>query len=137
VLVDDKDRRKASVSGVKLLPLLFVGIVLACAHLLYGQASVRPLANVTITIAPAKATLFAGEMQTFVATVVGIRDKTVNWAVEEENGGTITDSGLYTAPKIQGVYHITATSRGRPQTKGVAAITVLTYYDPRPPAFRS
>ena len=48
-----------------MLPLLFVGIVLACAHLLYGQASVRPLANVTITIAPAKATLFAGEMQTF------------------------------------------------------------------------
>jgi len=118
-----------------MLPLLFVGIVLACAHLLYGQASVRPLANVTITIAPAKATLFAGEMQAFVATVVGIRDKTVNWAVEEENGGTITDSGLYTARKIQGVYHITATSRGR--TKGVATITVLAYYDPRPPAFRS
>ena len=43
----------------------------------------------------------------------------------------------YKPPKIQGVYHITATSRGRPQTKGVARITVLTYYDPRPPAFRS
>lgn len=48
-------------------------------------------------------------MQTFVATVVGIDDKTVNWTVEEENSKTITDSGLYTALKIQGVYHVTAT----------------------------
>ena len=120
-----------------MLRVVFVGAVITCTSLSLGQVNVQALANVTVTITPLKVTLFAGEMQTFVATVVGIRDKTVNWAVEEENGGTITDSGLYTAPKIQGVYHITATSRGRPQTKGVATITVLTYYDPRPPAFRS
>jgi chitinase len=72
----------------------------------------------------------------FVATVVGIDDKTVNWAVEEENSGTITDSGLYTAPKIEGVYHIIATSRARPETKAVATVTVLAYCDPLPPAFR-
>ncbi|HYL94018.1 MAG TPA: hypothetical protein VEW69_12780 [Alphaproteobacteria bacterium] len=100
MLVDDKERRKASLSGVKMLPLLFAGIVLACADLLLGQAIVRPLENATVTITPAKVTLFAGEMHTFVTTVVGIRDKTVNWAVEEEDGGTITDSGLYTAPLL-------------------------------------
>ncbi len=119
-----------------MLAVLFVGIVLTCADVLLGQASLRPSAKITVTITPAKATLFAGEMQPFVASVVGIDDKTVNWAVEEENSGTITDSGLYTAPKIQGVYHITATSRARPQTKTVATVTVLTYCDPLPPTFR-
>ena len=104
-----------------MLPLLFAGIVLTCADLLLGQTSIRPSANITVTITPAKATLFAGEMQPFVATVVGIDGQSVNWAVEEEeDSGTITPAGLYTAPKIQGVYHITATSRARPQTKAVA-----------------
>jgi hypothetical protein len=119
-----------------MLPVVFVGTMLTCANLVLGQAKVRALANVTVTITPVKATLFAGEMQTFVTRVVGIGDKSVSWAVEEEDGGTITDSGLYTAPKIQGLYHITATSRGRPQTKAVATITVLAYCDPLPPALR-
>ncbi len=119
-----------------MLTLLFAGIVLTCADLLLGSASVRSLASITVTITPAKATLFAGERQTFVAIVAGIDDKSVNWAVEEEDGGTITDSGLYTAPKIQGVYHITAASKRRPQTKALATITVLAYCDPLPPAFR-
>jgi len=118
-----------------MLPVLVVGTMLTCASLLLGQSTARPLANVTVTISPARTALFAGEMQTFVATVVGIDDKTVSWAVDEDNGGSITELGQYTAPKIQGVYHITATSRGRPQTKAVATVTVLTYCDPLPPAF--
>jgi hypothetical protein len=118
-----------------MVALLFFGMVLTCTNLLLGQASSRPMAIATVTITPAKVTLFAGESQTFVATVVGLDDKSVNWAVEEENGGTVTDRGVYTAPKIQGVYHVTATSRGRPQITAVAAITVLTYCDPLPPAF--
>jgi hypothetical protein len=119
-----------------MLRVVFVGGMLTCASLLLGQANVPALANVTVTIAPVKATLLAGETQTFVASVVGPGDKSVSWSVEEEDGGTIMDSGLYTAPKIQGLYHITATSRGKPQAKAVATITVLSYCDPMPPAFR-
>jgi len=80
--------------------------------------------------------MFASETKTFVAEVAGIADKSVNWAVEEEDGGTITDSGVYTAPKIQGVYHITATSRGSPSAKAVATVTILAYCDPLPRALR-
>jgi chitinase len=119
-----------------MLPLLFVGIVLTCSDLLLGQASVQVLPNITVTITPAKATLFAGETQTFVAIVVGVDDQSVNWAVEEEDSGAITAMGLYTAPKSQGVYHITATSRARPQTKAVATVTVLAYCDPLGPTFK-
>jgi uncharacterized protein YjdB len=116
--------------------ILFLGIVLACGGLLIESADPPPSAKVTVTIIPAKATLFAGETLTFVATVVGIDNRTVNWSVEEEDGGIITDIGRYTAPKIQGVYHITATSKGRPETTAIATITVLAYCDPLPAAFR-
>ena len=118
-----------------MLPLVFAGIVLTYADLLLAPASLRSSANITVTITPAKATLFANEVQTFVTIVEGIDDKSVNWAVEEEDGGTITDSGVYTAPKIQGVYHISATSKAKPRTKAVAVVTVLAYCDPPVPAF--
>jgi uncharacterized protein YjdB len=119
---------------VKMVAVCFVVTVLACV--LLGQADVQRLAKVTVTINPTKVTLFAGETQTFVATVVGIDDKAVNWSVEEQDGGAVTDLGRYTAPKLQGVYHITATSRGRPAAKAVATVTVLTYCDPLPASFR-
>jgi len=115
---------------------VLAGMMLMCADLLPGQADLRSLANVTVTITPAKATLFSGDTQTFVATVVGVDDKTVNWSVDEQDGGAITDLGRYTAPKIQGIYHITATSRARPESTAVATITVLAYCDPFPAAFR-
>jgi len=118
-----------------MFPLVFPSIALACS-LLFGQATVHPLVDITVTITPAKATLFSGETQTFVATVAGTDSKAVDWSVEEDEGGIITGMGFYTAPKIQGVYHVTATSRSRPEAKGVATITVLAYCDPLPAAVR-
>ncbi len=115
-----------------MLLVLFAGIALSCTSLLPGQLGTRPLVSVAVTISPAKATLYAGETQSFVVTISGIDDKSVNWAVDEEEGGTISVSGLYTAPKLQGVYHVTVTSRSRPEKKAVATITVLTYCDPLP-----
>lgn len=56
----------------------------------------------------------------------------MNWSVEEQDGGSITGMGRYTAPKLQGVYHITATSRARPEANSSATVTVLTYCDPLP-----
>lgn len=114
-------------------PVLLVATILTCVSFLLGQSSIQTLAQVRVTITPGKATLFAGETQIFAATVVGIDNKTVIWAVDDENGETITELGQYTAPKIPGIYHITATSRGQPQIRGGATVTVLTYCDPLPP----
>jgi len=121
---------------VKVVVVCFVVTVMACADLLLGQADVQRLAKVTVTITPTKVTLFAGETRTFVVTVVGADNQSVNWSVEEPDGGAITDMGLYTAPKLQGVYHITATSRARPEANSVVTVTVLTYCDPVPASFR-
>ena len=73
--------------------------------------------------------MFAGETQVFVATALGGADKTVTWSVAEQDGGTVTNRGLYTAPKVQGVYHVTAASATDPQKQAVATVTVLTYCD--------
>lgn len=121
---------------MKVVVVCFVVTVMACADLLLGQADVQRLAKVTVTITPTKVTLFAGETRTFVVTVVGADNQSVNWSVEEPDGGAITDMGLYTAPKLQGVYHITATSRARPEANSVVTVTVLTYCDPVPASFR-
>ena len=121
---------------MKVVVVCFVVTVMACADLLLGQADVQRLAKVTVTITPTKVTLFAGETRTFVVTVVGADNQSVNWSVEEPDGGAITDMGLYTAPKLQGVYHITATSRARPEANSVVTVTVLTYCDPLPASFR-
>ena len=110
--------------SLAIIPLMWGGV-------LVGQTGMLTrLARITVSITPSEVTLFAGESHGFVATATGAEDRSVIWAVDEENGGTITNLGLYTAPSIQGVYHITATSKANSQRKAVATVTVLTYCDP-------
>jgi len=124
-------RKRGIPFGRRTLSLLFALAILAGPNSAVAQAHLRSkLTNVTVTISPPKATLFAGETQVFVATVVGESDRTVTWFVDEEDGGTVTNWGLYTAPKIQGIYHVTATSTAKPQKAAVATVTVLAYCDP-------
>jgi hypothetical protein len=121
---------------VKVVLVSLAVTVMACAALLFGQSAVQPLAKVTVIITPTKVTLFAGETQMFLATLVGTENQTVDWSVEEQDGGVVTESGRYTAPKLQGVYHLTATSKARPEAKSSATVTVLTYCDPIPVSLR-
>ncbi len=113
-----------------ILFLLFASVVLACPNAALSQLRPQPKAtNLSVTITPRKVTLFAGETQVFVATVLGGADKTVTWSVDDEDGGSVTNQALYTAPKVQGVYHVTAASATDPQKQAVANVTVLTYCD--------
>lgn len=66
--------------------------------------------NVSISINPTTATVSAGATQTFTATVLGTKNTAVTWRVTEANGGSITSTGVYTAPATAGTYRITATS---------------------------
>ena len=111
--------------------LVFAGILII-GSLLCSQQNAHPLVAVEVTITPAKATVFSGETQTFAASVFGIDSQAVDWSIDEKDGGTVSAMGIYTAPKLQGVYHLTATSRSRPDAKAVATITVLAYCDPLP-----
>jgi hypothetical protein len=117
-----------------ILFLLFNAAILVGSNSTISQAPrMARMVSITVTISPSEATLFAGQTQVFVARVVG-GDRTVTWSVAEEDGGTITSQGLYTAPKVQGLYHVAAISIAYAQKRAIATVTVLAYCD-APAAF--
>lgn len=79
----------------------------------------------TVSISPHTATIVAGGTQAFTASVVGISNPAVTWAVQEASGcGSISAAGSYTAPATAGTCHVVATSVSDPTRRDVATITV-------------
>ena len=77
------------------------------------STSATPAASslVSVGISPSTATVPEGGSLSFLATVKGVADTTVTWSVQEgTTGGSITGSGVYTAPNTLGTYHVVATS---------------------------
>jgi predicted secreted protein len=66
--------------------------------------------NTSITATSSATTVKVGQTLTFTATVTGNSNTDVSWKVDQTNGGTITDEGLYTAPDTPGTYSVTVTS---------------------------
>ena len=90
-----------------------------------GKTAVIPVTvHPTVTLDAAAATMSVGASRTFVATVRGPADTSVAWSVTESNGGTVSVSGLYTAPAARGTYHLVATCNADPAWKATATITV-------------
>ena len=83
----------------------------------------QPTATVSIT--PSSPTVSAcGGTQQFSAVYTGMTDGGTNWSVQEPGGGTITVSGLYSAPCTVGTYHVRAASAASPQVTATATVTV-------------
>ena len=77
----------------------------------------------SIAISPKTARAqFGGTIQ-FTASVAA-SDRSVTWSVREQNGGTISASGLYTAPSTSGAYHVVATRTADTSRSDTATITV-------------
>lgn len=66
--------------------------------------------QVAVVVSPVSQRVLAGASQPYTATVTGSSNTAVTWSVVETEGGSISSSGLYTAPTIAGTYHIQATS---------------------------
>ena len=98
--------------------------------LFVGLATV--LAGQTISVMPNSESLSTGNSKQFTASVTGLTDTSVTWSVNGMAGGspavgTITGSGIYTAPMTVPTPNpvtITATSVMNPMVSGSAAITV-------------
>jgi C1A family cysteine protease len=85
--------------------------------------TVSASASVSVTVEPSTATMVAGSAKTFTATVTGgSGNRNVTWSA---SGGTITQSGAYTAPATPGTYTITATSAEDITKTGTATVTVI------------
>lgn len=94
----------------------------------WGEASVFVTAppTVSVHVSPTAVTLAPLGTQQFTATVSGSADTSVTWSVTPSGGagGTITQTGLYTAPTLLGTYTVRATSNADPTKSGTAAVTV-------------
>ncbi len=76
---------------------------------------------VSVTIRPKTASLAAGAMLQFTASVTGTENSGVTWT---SSGGTVNASGLYTAPAIAGTYNVRARSAVNITKSDLATITV-------------
>jgi hypothetical protein len=88
----------------------------------HASATVTITPPVLVTISPASITIGTGETQHFTATVTGPSDVSVIWSA---NCGTVSTSGLYTAPKTPGTCTVVAASHALPTKSAVAMVTVL------------
>jgi 3',5'-cyclic AMP phosphodiesterase CpdA len=88
------------------------------------SAMVTVIPQGSIRVQPANRFLGPGGKQHFSAEVTETPDKTVVWSVAEQNGGTLSEEGDYTAPTAAGTYHVVATGRSDPSLEGRATVTV-------------
>ena len=95
-----------------------------------ASAQVTVRANpVTVSVAPSAATLAPGQTQQFQATVTNASNTNVTWSVDGAAGGnpqtgTITASGLYTAPATAATHTVTAISQADTSASSNAQVTV-------------
>ena len=90
----------------------------------FAIADVFVSAPVAVTISPTSATLLVGGTQQFAAAVTETTNTAVTWSVQEGAGGTVTATGLYTAPVVAGSFHIISTSVADPSKTATATVTV-------------
>jgi hypothetical protein len=91
-------------------------------------ASATVTVSTTITISPSAANVAAGTTEQFTAAVPGLPNAPVTWSVDQVVGGnasvgTISATGLYTAPATVGAHTVTASSSGA--SSGSAAVAVF------------
>jgi hypothetical protein len=91
-----------------------------------ATAIVTVAASVGIVVLPPTSLfLDQGGTHTFVALVSGSNNSGVTWTVQEGTaGGSITNSGVYTAPNAAGTFHVVATSQADTSKSATATVTV-------------
>ena len=107
-----------------------------------AAVTITPVATsqpVSIAVAPTTASVVAGKTQQFSATVSGSSDTAVTWEVNGVSGGnsstgTISSSGLYTAPTVSSTLSVTVTavSSADNSKTASAAVTVSPASTPPP-----
>lgn len=81
------------------------------------------IGEISISITPREATVNANGQVQFGASVGSAGNKTVLWST---TGGTVTDTGLFTAPEQASTCYVAATSQADGSKTAVATVTVIT-----------
>jgi hypothetical protein len=85
------------------------------------NSSNQPATNNGVSVSPSSATIPVNGTQQFTATVGGTTGGSVKWST---NGGSVSTTGMYTAPSFTGTWTITATSSTDSTKTGTATINV-------------
>lgn len=86
----------------------------------------------TVSISPVQASATPGQTAQFQASINGVVSSAVTWAVDGITGGnstvgTISTSGLYTAPLAAGPHLVNATSTANPTQSASVPMVVTSY----------
>lgn len=85
----------------------------------------KTITAISVRTTPANAGVPQGANQIFAATVTGTSNTAVTWSLQEGvAAGTITQTGVYSAPATAGTFHLVATSKADTTKTAVATITV-------------
>jgi hypothetical protein len=101
--------------------VLVAAVLLAATFLSScGGTATSTLPGNALIVGTHAVTLPQGGSWTFTANVA------VTWSVREgAAGGTIRSDGVYTAPQVQGTFHVVATSQSNHPVSDAATVTVL------------
>ena len=108
---------------------LAVASILASCGGTSNSSTPPPASNVTVSLNQSSMNVAVGGTAQFTATVKGTTNTAVNWSVDGVAGGnattgTVSASGLYTAPAAAGSHKVTATSVAETSASASAAVTV-------------
>ena len=90
-----------------------------------GSNSMPSAAKVTVSVSGLSAPMNTGASHTFTASVNNSSNQGVTWSVIEANGGSITQSGIYTAPATPGTYTVKAAAQADSSASGTAPVPVV------------
>ena len=110
----------------QIIVLSFILPIAACGG---AKSTTSGSSQVSIKLNQATATVVPGQTQQFTATVTGTGNTAVTWSVDNVGGGspqhgTISSSGLYTAPQQSGTHTVTATSVADTTKSASVSVTV-------------
>jgi hypothetical protein len=89
-----------------------------------------PPSGAFVSITPASSVSARSSTTQFTALVTGAPD-VVTWSIAEPSGGTIDANGNYTAPGVDGVFHIHATAAAGSDAGTVVGTAVVTVTEER------
>lgn len=88
--------------------------------------------TVVVVTAPSELDIAPGDTTKLSARVTGTADATVTWSVAEADGGSVDATGVYTAPAIEGTFHVLAQSSTTAKSNGTSVVRVKKGAAPQP-----
>jgi hypothetical protein len=113
----------------KKIVVLAAAVALACGGSVEqaGSGTGPSQQGAEVAISPLVANVVTGGMIAFAASVTGVANTAVAWSVEEgSSGGSVSSSGLYSAPSTEGTYHVVVASSADPTRTARAIVSVTT-----------